>query len=71
LNTSVALDSAYVINKLVSPPHSSRAITSEFDTMSDDDDDDASIVRDASTSLGPFLETQIAKSKKTEHAEFF
>ena len=70
LNTSVALDSPSVINMLVSPPHASRAITAESDTMSDEYDD-ASTVLDTSGSLGPFLETQIAKAKEIEHAEFF
>ena len=69
-NTSVALDSPFVINKLVSPPHASHAITDESDTMCDYYDD-ASIVLDPSGSLGPFLETQIAKSKDIEHAGFF
>ena len=67
LNTSVALDSPSVINKLVSPPHASRAITAESDTMSNDYDD-APTVLDTSGSLGPFLETQIAKAKEFEHA---
>ena len=70
LNTSVALDSPSVINKLVTPPHASRDITAESDTMSDEYDD-ACTVLDNSGLLGSFLDTQIAKAKEIERAEIF
>ena len=70
LNTVVALDSPSVINKLVTPPHDSRAITAESDSMSDEYDD-ASTMLDTSGLLGSFLDTQIAKAKEIEHAEIF
>ena len=70
LNTAVTLDSPSILNKLVTPSHASRAITAEFDTMSDEFDD-ASTMLDNSGSLGSFLETQIAKAKEIERAEIF
>ena len=66
LNTSAALDSPSVISQLVTPPHAhaSRAATSaESDNVSDEFDD-ASTVLDERGSLGPFLDTTIAKSKQ-------
>ena len=68
LNTSVALDLPSVINKLVTPPHASRAITDESDTMSDEYDD-ASTMLDTSGLLGSFLDTQI-KLKKLKMLKF-
>ena len=68
LNTAVALDSPSILSKLVTPSHALRAITIESDTMSNEFDD-AFIVLDDTSLLGPFLESQIAKSKEIEHAK--
>src|SRR5664279_210884 len=73
LNTSIALDSASVLSKLVSPPshpHTSHAASFESDTVSDEFDD-ASTVLDETGSLGPFLDSRIAKAKEIESAEKF
>src|SRR5664279_1664603 len=73
LNTSIALDSPSVISKLVSPashPHTSHAASVGSDTVSDEFDD-ASTVLDETGSLGPFLDSRIAKAKEVEFAEIF
>src|SRR3954451_21822548 len=65
LNTSPALDSPSVMSKLLTPPHTHTATSTESETASDDFDD-ASTVLDKSGSLGPFLETTIARAKQIE-----
>ncbi len=66
LNTSVALDSPSVMSKLLTPPH---AATSAESDNALDDFDDASTVLDKSGSLGPFLDTTIARAKQIENAK--
>ena len=65
LSTSAALDSPSVLSKLLTPhPHVTHTATSaesEIENL-----DDASAVLDESCSLGPFLETRIARAKQIE-----
>ena len=68
LNTSVALDSPSVMSKLLTPPQATvtRAGTSaETETVIDD----ASSVLDESGSLGPFLDTTIARARRMDIPE--
>ena len=67
LNTSVPPDSPSVMSKLLTPPHAT-ATSAESDNAPDDFDD-ASTVLDKSGSLGPFLDTTIARAKQIENAE--
>ncbi|KAK1630993.1 hypothetical protein QYE76_005308 [Lolium multiflorum] len=60
LSTSAALDSPSVIDKLVSPPHASRAGTSAESENSHNIDN---------VSLGSFLDATIAKSRQIENTE--
>src|SRR3954449_11034965 len=69
LNTSAALDSPSVMSKLLTPPHPNATITFAESENSSDNCDDASTVLDKSGSLGPFLETEIARDKQIEDAE--
>ena len=69
LSTSAALDSPSVISQLVSPPQASRVGTSVESENSSDNFDDASTVLDENGSLGPFLDTTIARSRQIENAE--
>src|SRR3954449_10061605 len=69
LNTSAALDSPSVMSKLLTPPHPNATITFAESENSSDNFDDASTVLDKSGSLGPFLETEIARAKQIEDAE--
>jgi hypothetical protein len=64
LNTSVALDSPFVM-KLLTPRHAHATATSsaEFENATDNLDD-ASIVLDESGSLGSFLDATIARTKQ-------
>jgi hypothetical protein len=64
LNTSVALDSPFVMSKLLTPPHAHATATSsaEFENATDNSDD-ASTVLDESGSLGSFLDATIARAK--------
>ncbi|KAK1617720.1 hypothetical protein QYE76_023237 [Lolium multiflorum] len=68
LSTSVALDSPSVIDKLVSPPHASRAGTSA-ESENSHNIDNVSAVLDDSGSLGSFLDATIAKSRQIENTE--
>ena len=70
LNTAATLDPPSVVNKLVTLSHASHAATAESDTMSNEFDD-ASTVLDTPVSLGSFLDSQIAKAKEIERADFF
>ena len=54
------------MSKLLTPPH---AATSAESDNAPDDFDDASTVLDKSGSLGPFLDTTIARAKQIENAE--
>jgi hypothetical protein len=63
LNTSVALDSPFVMSKLLTPPHAHATSSTEFENASDNFDD-ASTVLDESGSLGSFLEATIARTKQ-------
>ncbi|KAK1607302.1 hypothetical protein QYE76_030975 [Lolium multiflorum] len=65
LSTSAALDSPSVIDKLVSPPHASRAGTSA-ESENSHNIDNVSAVLDDSGSLGSFLDATIAKSRQIE-----
>ncbi|KAK1617232.1 hypothetical protein QYE76_022749 [Lolium multiflorum] len=67
LSTS-ALDSPSVIDKLVSPPHASRAGTSA-ESENSHNIDNVSAVLDDSGSLGSFLDATIAKSRQIENTE--
>jgi hypothetical protein len=66
LNTSVALDSPYVMSKLLTPPHAHATSSTEFENATDSLDD-ASTVLDGSGSLGSFLEATIARTKQMGH----
>ncbi|KAK1665970.1 hypothetical protein QYE76_054129 [Lolium multiflorum] len=68
LSTSAALDSPSVIDKLVSPPHASRAGTSA-ESENSHNIDNVSAVLDDSGSLGSFLDATIAKSRQIENTE--
>ncbi|KAK1631984.1 hypothetical protein QYE76_006299 [Lolium multiflorum] len=68
LNTSAALDSPSVIDKLVSPPHASHAGTSAESEHSHNIDN-ISTVLDDSGSLGSFLDATIARSRQIENTE--
>ncbi|KAK1605926.1 hypothetical protein QYE76_029599 [Lolium multiflorum] len=68
LSTSAALDSPSVIDKLVSPPHASRAGTSA-ESENSHNIDNVSAVLDGSGSLGSFLDATIAKSRQIENTE--
>ncbi|KAK1618747.1 hypothetical protein QYE76_024264 [Lolium multiflorum] len=68
LSTSAALDSPSVIDKLVSPPHASRAGTSA-ESENSHNIDNVSVVLDDSGSLGSFLDATIAKSRQIENTE--
>ena len=64
LYTKSTLDSPSILSQLVTPPsqhHTSRVVSAGSDTMSDEFDD-ASTVLDESGSLGPFMDTLVAKS---------
>jgi hypothetical protein len=67
LNTSVALDSPSVMSKLLTPPYVDHATTSAESENSQDDLDGASAVFDENGSLGPFLDTTIARAKQIEN----
>src|SRR4051812_8090998 len=69
LSTSAALDSPSVMSKLLTPPHPNDTVTSAESENSYDNCDDASTVLDKRGSLGPFLETEIARAKQIEDAE--
>src|SRR3954468_19943626 len=69
LNTSAALDSPFVMSKLLPPPHPNATVTSAESENSSDNLDDASIVLDKSGSLGPFLDNTIARAKQVENCE--
>jgi hypothetical protein len=63
LNTSVALDSPYVMSRLLTPPHAHATTTSaEFENASDNLDD-ASTMLNESGLLGSFLDATIARTK--------
>lgn len=64
LNTSVALDSPSVLNKLLTPPHATATSAESYNAP--DDFDDVSTVLDKSGSLGSFLYTTIARAKQIE-----
>jgi hypothetical protein len=66
LNTSVALDSPYVMSRLLTPPHAHATHTNESENAFDNFDD-ASIVLDESGSLGSFLDATIARTKQTKN----
>ncbi|KAK1679821.1 hypothetical protein QYE76_040669 [Lolium multiflorum] len=68
LSTSAALDSPSVIDKLVSPPHASRAGTSA-ESENSHNIDNVSAVLDDSGSLGSFLDATIARSRQIENTE--
>jgi hypothetical protein len=68
LNTSAALDSPSVIDKLVSPPHASHAGTSA-ESENSHNIDNVSAVLDDSGSLGSFLDATIARSRQIENTE--
>ncbi|KAK1668025.1 hypothetical protein QYE76_056184 [Lolium multiflorum] len=68
LNTSAALDSPSVIDKLVSPPHASNAGTSA-ESENSHNIDNVSAVLDDSGSLGSFLDATIARSRQIENTE--
>ncbi|KAK1621344.1 hypothetical protein QYE76_026861 [Lolium multiflorum] len=68
LSTSAALDSPSVIDKLVSPPHASRAGTSA-ESENSHNIDNVSAVLDDGGSLGSFLDATIAKSRQIENTE--
>src|SRR3954470_20909343 len=69
LSTSAALDSPSVMSKLLSPPHPNATVSSAESGNSSDNCDDASTVLDKSGSLGPFLESEIARAKRIEEAD--
>ncbi|KAK1617011.1 hypothetical protein QYE76_022528 [Lolium multiflorum] len=69
LSTSAALDSPFVISKLVSPPQASNAGTSAESENSSYNCDDASAVLDNDGSLGSFLDATIARSRQIENTE--
>ena len=71
LNTSIALDSPYIMSKLLTPPytHVTRTETSAKSENSSDNFDDASTVLDDNGSLGPFLDATIARSRQIENTE--
>src|SRR3954465_6285174 len=63
LNSSVALDSPFVISKLVTPPphtHATHTATTAESKTAFDAHDVTSTVLDASGSLGPFLDATMA-----------
>jgi hypothetical protein len=64
LNTSVALDSPFVMSKLLTLPHAHATATTsaEFENVTDNLDD-ASTMLDESGSLGSFLDATIARAK--------
>ncbi|KAK1614384.1 hypothetical protein QYE76_019901 [Lolium multiflorum] len=66
--STAALDSPSVIDKLVSPPHASRAGTSA-ESENSHNIDNVSAVLDDSGSLGSFLDATIAKSRQIENTE--
>ena len=70
LNSKAGLDSPTVLNKFVTPPppHTSHVASASSDTVSDEFDD-ASTILDETGSLGPFLDTMVAKSKEIEIGE--
>jgi hypothetical protein len=63
LNTSVALDSPFVMSKLLTPPHAHATTSAEFENAFDNFDD-ASTMLDESGSLGSFLDATIARTKQ-------
>jgi hypothetical protein len=67
LNTSVALDSPSMMSMLLTPLHAHATTSAEFENASDNFDD-ASTVLDESGSLGSFLGTTIARTKKMGNA---
>src|SRR3954468_18464980 len=65
LNTSAALDSPFVISKLVTPPphtHATHTATTAESEIASDTHDVTSTMLDASGSLGPFLDVTIART---------
>src|SRR3954463_3172840 len=65
LNTSASLDSLSVISKLVTPPphtHATHTATTVESEIASDTHDVTSTVLDASGSLGPFLDSTIART---------
>src|SRR3954452_2463928 len=69
LSTSAALDTPSVMSELLTPPHPNATVISAESGNSSDNCDDASTVFDKSGSLGPFLETEIARAKGIEDAD--
>src|SRR4051812_16386627 len=69
LSTSTALDSPSVMSKLLTPPYPNATVISAESGNSSDNCDDASTVLDKSGSLGPFLESEIARAKRIEEAD--
>src|SRR3954452_9711112 len=67
LNTFAALDLPSIMSKLLTPPHPNATVTSAESQNASDNFDDASTVLDKSGSLGPFLETKIARAKQLEN----
>jgi hypothetical protein len=65
LNTCIALDSASVMSKLLTPPHAHATATSSTEFKNATDNlDDASTMLDESGSLGSFLDATIARTKQ-------
>ena len=69
LSTSAALDSPSVMSQLITPPHVTHIVISAESENTSDNFDDASTMLDESGSLGPFLDSTIAKAKQIENAE--
>src|SRR3954466_10590710 len=70
LNTSTALDSVFVISKLVTPPphtHATHTATTAESETAFDAHDVTSTVLDTSGSLGPFLDATMAGLGNTEN----
>ena len=57
------------MSKLLTPPHPNATVITAESEIASDNFDDASTVLGESGSLGPFLETEIARAKQIEHAE--
>src|SRR3954468_19219539 len=69
LNTSAALDSPFVISKLVTPPphtHATHTATTLESETAFNTHDVTSTLLDASGSLGPFLDATMASLGNTE-----
>src|SRR3954469_10402734 len=68
LSTSTALDSRYVMSKLLTPPGPNiRTNTSAESDSTSEIFDDASTILDYSGSLGPFLNATLARVTRTEN----